>query len=245
VATNHERQTLLTEVDEATCSARIPIRRGDGRTVWVTVDLPDLALVAQFRWYELWKSTATTSYALARVKSGGKRGCVLMHRLLLQAPNGVDVDHKNKNGLDNRRANLRLATRSQNRANERHPRPVTGIPYIGIDRAARSDGWKAKIGSPGSDAYRYLGVFDDPESAALAYDAAARELYGEFATVNFSIAEASSMTQSPRRERPRGMTKHGVTGFRKHGCRCEICVDADAVRRRHRSQRTDTTRKAA
>jgi hypothetical protein len=104
----------------------------------------------------------------------------LMHRLILNAPRGVEVDHVNGDGLDNRRENLRLATHAQNASNSRlHRDNVTG--YKGVRH--KRNRWQARITVNQKEIY--LGSFIALEDAARAYDAAAREHFGEFATPNF------------------------------------------------------------
>jgi hypothetical protein len=106
-----------------------------------------------------------------------------MHRLILQAPAGVKVDHINGNGLDNRSANLRLATNSQNTAHtHRSPRNVNGFRGVFFGSPSRKKQWYAQIVCGGRK--RTLGYFDDPRKAAIAYDEAAVRLFGEFATTN-------------------------------------------------------------
>lgn len=96
------------------------------------------------------------------------------------------VDHINGNGLDNRRANLRPATPSQNTANARMPSDNTS-GFKGVGWFARTGRWRAYITYQGRQ--KHLGYFDIAEEAALAYDAAARELFGEFARPNFPAEE--------------------------------------------------------
>lgn len=99
------------------------------------------------------------------------------------------VDHANGNGLDNRRSNLRQATRSQNAANV--PRRRTGTSgFKGVHRnRAGGKPWRAQIRV--GYQRRHLGVFNTPEAAARAYDEAARELFGDFAQTNFSKEQHS------------------------------------------------------
>lgn len=112
---------------------------------------------------------------------------VSMHRLIMDPPPGMSVDHKNNSTLDNHRENLRLVTRAQNRYNTRPSRKLrpNGRPkssqYLGVSRYG--DRWKAKITH---DGHRYvIGLFDDEIEAALARDAKARQLHGEYAWLNF------------------------------------------------------------
>lgn len=97
------------------------------------------------------------------------------------------IDHKNGNGLDNRRSNLRFCTNAQNQHNQRKWGSRSGKPlssrYKGVSWHRRGH-WRAKIQAQGKR--RYLGQFQSEEAAARAYDRAARELHGEFAVLNFS-----------------------------------------------------------
>lgn len=107
---------------------------------------------------------------------------VYLHRFLMAAPMGIQVDHINGNGLDNRRANLRLASASQNQANVTPPANNTS-GFKGVWRPKGRRLWVATIYQDRRKLT--LGSFEDPADAARAYDAAARELFGEFARLNF------------------------------------------------------------
>lgn len=112
------------------------------------------------------------------------RGFRQMHRAIMQPGAGLVVDHINGNGLDNRRANLRVCTYAQNRANAqfhwRSPKAVKGVDLRGPKGAKV---WAAVI-SEGKK-LRTIGLFDSMEGAARAYDDAARKKYGEFARLNY------------------------------------------------------------
>jgi len=127
-----------------------------------------------------------------------------LHRLIMSRVEGRElrrserVDHKNHNGLDNRRENLRLASSSQNHANSRKARSsphgggVCTSKYKGVYRRAERLhlGWYVCIGSCGPDSAvvtprTYLGRYPTEEEAAMVYDKAAIRLYGEFAYLNF------------------------------------------------------------
>lgn len=99
------------------------------------------------------------------------------------------VDHINGNGLDNRRANLRLASHAQNHANSQK-RKGKSSPYKGVSWSRSGAKWMATIRSAGKTTY--LGVFTNPIEAAKAYDRAASEIYGEFARVNFTQERSAS-----------------------------------------------------
>ena len=105
-----------------------------------------------------------------------------MHRLLMAPPKGMLVDHIDGNGLNNRRANLRLCTRSQNRRNTR-PQNASSA-FLGVIR--RGDKYLAKITHAGRT--EHLGTFTDEEQAARTRDRRAKELFGEFAWLNFPDA---------------------------------------------------------
>ena len=104
-----------------------------------------------------------------------------MHRLILYAPDGMDIDHINHNGLDNRRCNLRLATHAQNIANQT-ARAGTSSQYKGVHRVKRTcqlrKPWRAYCGRT------KLGYFTTEREAARAYNRAAKRRYGEFALLN-------------------------------------------------------------
>lgn len=111
-----------------------------------------------------------------------KGGEIMLHRMILSCPKGFFVDHKNGNKLDNRRENLRLATPSQSVANT--AACVDGSSnYKGVTLHRKKGKWQAQIGFRGRS--RYLGLHHTQLGAALAYDKAARKIFGEFAKPNF------------------------------------------------------------
>lgn len=155
-------------------SVRFPLTRGQ----WAVVDAADAPAALAFRWQAV--PSPNTWYARRESWLGdGKSKGVLLHRAILGAPEGVEVDHKDGDGLNNRRSNLRLATHKQNMGNMRKHRNNTS-GYTGVSRHPRDRGrWRAVIMVDGKQ--RYLGVFRDKESAAEAYAEAARRILGEWA----------------------------------------------------------------
>jgi hypothetical protein len=153
----------------------VPLSRG----LVALVDDGDFELVASVgKWYA--NPSHHTFYARKNFNRGGRRWSVRMHTLITGWPL---VDHINGNGLDNRRSNLRPADNSQNTANSR-VRSDSRTGLTGVSR--RRNRWAARVGIPGSGGQRlFLGVFDTPEEAALAYDRAALEHFGEYARLNF------------------------------------------------------------
>jgi hypothetical protein len=108
-----------------------------------------------------------------------------MHRLILGLDDpAISADHKNGNGLDNRRKNLRVATHPQNMAN-RHRHRLSKSGFIGVHKVGPSL-WVATVGRP-IDGRNPIGWFRDPIEAAHARDQAARERYGTFAKLNFPL----------------------------------------------------------
>lgn len=178
----------IEEFDLSQRYAEIPLRRG----YVALVDEEDAAWLQAYRW------TATKSglciYATASAKNGGER--IWMHRLILSAPKGVPVDHKNGNGLDNRRCNIRLATWSQNssnrtRLNSNNPHGFKGVTKYTAYPNLRKP-WQASIGVRGKRIR--LGYFATPEEAAAAYDVAVLKHHGEFGVTNAEIHRHNSVT---------------------------------------------------
>ena len=146
------------------------------------IDDEDAERVLALKWQFLKPGKGKyTGYARHLQLIGGKMRAILMHRFILGLHQcALEVDHKDGNGLNNTRANLRLATRSQNASNIRY-RKTSKTGYRGV-RVSRKR-FEACIKVNGCP--RYLGKFDDPAAAARAYDNAAREHFGEFAVLNF------------------------------------------------------------
>lgn len=125
------------------------------------------------------RSETRTCYAVfSRV---GEMIC--LHRLIMRATTGQTVDHRDRDGLNNHRDNLRLCTLSQNRANGRQwKQPASGFRGVYASGAK----WMACISDNGHRV-RYLGAFISKEDAARAYDSAALERWGEFSSLNFQL----------------------------------------------------------
>lgn len=118
---------------------------------------------AEHKWY-----LRSNGYACRSLPGGH---AVALHRAIADAPMGYDVDHINGDRLDNRRLNLRIATRSENMKNKWTDRPRESI-FQGVFRRHIKDGWWVLLACNGKQVY--LGDYDDEEKAARASDAAAR-----------------------------------------------------------------------
>jgi ABC-2 type transport system ATP-binding protein len=105
-----------------------------------------------------------------------------MHRVIMNAPKGSIVDHRDHEGLNNTKQNLRFATRSQNSCNRKRLN-YGSSKYRGVCRGNECNKWRAYISFNGQR--KYLGYFDNEEDAGKAYDEAAKIYHGEFAVLNF------------------------------------------------------------
>lgn len=151
----------------------VPLVNKHREVVGVTlVDDADFEAVSQHSWYLL--KERHTSYAATKVKGRHVR----LHRFLL--PGVAQIDHADRNGLNNCRDNLRPAAPTENQANTR---PRKGKKYKGVSWNTRKQKWQAQIRSFGMDFH--LGYFDDETAAARAYDEMAFAVFGEFAYLNF------------------------------------------------------------
>lgn len=131
-------------------------------------------------WIKAWKwSCNDQGYARRIRKVKGKCHEVRMHRAIVAAPLGLDVDHIDGNRLNNRKSNLRLSTRSQNHFN-RKPRQKTASGYKGVSWS--KDRWMVRVVIGGRS--KNIGKFNCKHDAAEAYNAAASREYGEFAKLN-------------------------------------------------------------
>lgn len=144
------------------------------------VDDEDLPLVSGFSWTVARRQRRT--YAVAII--GGRH--VLMHRLI--RPGVEQIDHRNGNGLDNRRANLRPVDYEQNQQNARK-RGFASSRFKGVAFHRAAGRWEAYIQKHGRK--QHLGLFDTEEDAAAAYNAEASETFGEFAWLNGEVRYAS------------------------------------------------------
>ena len=153
---------------------QIVVTRRDGSEHVIRFDDDDAELALAHRWCVVKRSSGVFYAATNVPKSTGGYSTLLMHRLLMGV---ADVDHKNRDGLDNRRANLRLATRGQQLANRRS---WGRSRFKGVHPSREK--WRAQIVVNGER--HELGRFDTEEEAAAAYAAAARHAWGEYSDMS-------------------------------------------------------------
>jgi hypothetical protein len=138
------------------------------------IDLQDVEKCKQHKWY------LNTHWTSKYVETLINKKNVTLHRFLLgDPPDGYIYDHIDRNSLNNRRSNLRLATRQQNGCNVA-PYKNKSSRYKGVSK--QKNRWKACIRNYGE--LNYLGLFKTEEEAMIAYNNKAKELHGEFAYLN-------------------------------------------------------------
>lgn len=156
---------------------RIPLTRGQ----YALVDDADFAWLNQFKWYAL-KGRTTFYAARAKYIIGRHYQHLRMHRIIMNVSANKQIDHRNHNGLDNRRNNLRVCTNTENKQN--------GLPYKNCSSQFRGVWWcknvkKWRAAITVNKKLIYLGYRSSEIECAKLYDAKAKELFGEFANTNF------------------------------------------------------------
>jgi hypothetical protein len=154
----------------------IPLTQGKA----ALVDDADYEFLNQWKWctHQFGKKW----YAVRGQGTRKTQKILLMHRVITNAPDGMEVDHWDHDGLNNQRYNLRVCTSSQNKANK--PKRIDNTSgYKGVTWDRFRGKYVAQIHVNGK--HIFLGRFSDVEEAARAYDKAAIKIFGEFAYLNF------------------------------------------------------------
>lgn len=157
------------------------------------IDRADMLIVGRWRW-QAYVGGRYLWYASRTIRVNGRRTSIGMHRWIMDPPPGVFIDHINGDGLDNRRANLRLCTQGQNNSNKKRPlgRAARASRYIGVRRAdSIRDAWEFSFCC--NHVHIYRGGFATAEMAAKAYDDAVVRSRGEFAVTNFPMGVGRSL----------------------------------------------------
>lgn len=143
----------------------------------------DLIVLSQYKWFAHIRPRKSMPDKFEAVRNDrsipGTTKIIRMHRVIMSALEGLEVDHINGNPLDNRKINLRLCKRWQNAQNRSYPE--RDLPR-GVYLQKRTGKFVASIRI--QKRYIHLGTFDTPERAAVAYDSAVMHHYGEFAITN-------------------------------------------------------------
>lgn len=146
------------------------------------VDDEDFWVLNKYKWHT-YKSRKKYIYAARRMYLAGKRKFVLMHREILCPLNSKDIcDHKDGNGLNNQRSNLRLCLNAENVRNQKR-RKDNSSGFKGVYWSKVANKWQSYIKF--NNKRIHLGLFECKVKAAKAYDMAAKKHHGEFAKLNF------------------------------------------------------------
>jgi hypothetical protein len=166
-------QTIYDSIEEKSSIATIPLSQGR----FAIVDAEDFEKVCQLKW------CYCEGYAVKLVTVPGtkRKKKIHMHHAILEPSDEFVTDHINNCGLDNRKCNLRLATKSQNQMN-RTKNAGTSSKYKGVCFDNNKNRWLATIWK--NRKMTYLGLFKTEVEAALAYNEAAKAMHGEFAKLN-------------------------------------------------------------
>lgn len=130
-----------------------------------------------FDYFNQWKWSFDGGYA---IRMSPKK--TYLHRLVNKTPDELETDHKNMDKLDNRKCNLRSCSGSQNQANKPYAQKNKKSSFRGVNWFKRDSNWQAQIG--GKKNKKHIGYFKKEEDAAIAYNKAAIQMYGEFAYLN-------------------------------------------------------------
>jgi hypothetical protein len=154
---------------------QVPLTKGK----FALVDDEDFERVSKLKWRYIRQKHR--GYAVRTVKIGDEEYTLPMHRFIL--PHDLPhTDHRDQNGLNNQKHNLRPATRSQNGQNRRNQKHSS--PFKGVFWSKSADKFQASISV--NKRKIHLGYFTNAREGALVYDSAAREHFGEFARPNFT-----------------------------------------------------------
>lgn len=143
------------------------------------VDDEDYKLVCAYSWQAA--RNGSSWRAMCRTGSGIFKQTIYMHRLIMRARKGQEIDHINGDALDNRKSNLRFCTRAENTRN-RGTNKNNASGYKGVAWHSQVGRWRAYIVVDRKQ--KSLGLFDTPEQAARAYNEAALKMFGDYARLN-------------------------------------------------------------
>lgn len=197
---------------------KIPLFSREGVSDFATIDVEDFKRLVKSSWHK-----TAQGYACSK-----KLG--LMHRYIMEAPSDFEVDHINRDKLDNRKSNLRLASRSLNSYNT--PERGGTSKYRGVARNKNAQKWQAYFHNQGD--YYYIGLFDDEAEAAKARDSVAKYFADGEAILNFEDVKPLSpehfMAQQASKYRGVNLSRRKGNGRTAYVWRSRITFDGE---RRH------------
>lgn len=137
------------------------------------VDDEDYLELSKYKWNAHFPKKSSTSYA--RCSKG------YMHRMILNAPKGLQVDHVDHNGLNNQKNNIRICSSKENNVNIKSQKNSTS-KYLGVSFEKSRNKWKACIRFNGKQ--KTIGRYNTEDEAGLAYNKEAVIHHGDFANLN-------------------------------------------------------------
>ena len=158
---------------------RIALTRGK----YTIVDPEDYEKLAKYRWHAIKSRNTFYAARCGKRDKNGARKFYQMHREIMEIEDGKMCDHTNGKGLDNRKGNLREATRAQNGWNRGKSNVESRSRYKGLAWDSKDKRWEVRISVNGKRIY--IGRFTDQQEAARAYDKAANKYHGQYANLNF------------------------------------------------------------
>lgn len=154
---------------------KIPLTQGQ----FALVDDEDFEYLNRHKWYAL--KSGKTYYARRNVVSFGKRISILMHKAIVSAPPGKEVDHEDGNGLNNQKSNLRTCTHKENTRNRFHNNTAES-GFKGVYWNPNNKRWFVSVRTIAG--LKHIGYFDDKTEAARHYNLASKEHFGKYAKYN-------------------------------------------------------------
>lgn len=163
----------------------IPVRNTGGEYLVALVDDENYEFLSKYKWKTHQPRPHMNCYAIAFIHE--QRKYVPMHRLIMNTPDDLVVDHKDHNGLNNQKYNLRNCTSAQNAINKKkRTRGKSSSKYIGVNLDKKSKRWRCGVSYTINRKCITMhgGTFDKEIQAAVRYNQLARKVHGEFASLN-------------------------------------------------------------